>query len=216
MQNPEKRGVGRPRSTPESPYASVRRTLAMATYYTDPITAWISAALSNRRKHCKQTGKPCHLTFGEVSALLEQTNGVCPLTGIRFNLSRGRKKREYDSACLDLIDPKGEVTKDNCRVVSWRGKVEADRSRRAPPKEPIPRSTLDVLRQMRAKAVEITQLRAQLAHHQAACDTLGDTLNIATAGYITLQDQLADELHASPQWHDSGGHAAKPDTLADT
>lgn len=71
----------------------------------------------------RKSADGCTLTLGHVIAGIEK--GICPLTGIEFDLrtaERARSGRHTNphAPSLDRIDPRLGYTNENTRVVAWQ------------------------------------------------------------------------------------------------
>lgn len=71
-----------------------------------------SALVSSARCRSRSKGIPFNLTAEYVQGIIDQ--GVCQMTGIRFDLENGLA---WNSPSLDRIDTKKGYTKENVRVV---------------------------------------------------------------------------------------------------
>ena len=78
--------------------------------------------LEGARVRAKKNNLQCTLTLEELIDLYP-VDGECPVLNIPLFWGNGGKGNRNNSPSLDRIDPKGDYTKDNVCIISWRANM---------------------------------------------------------------------------------------------
>lgn len=86
----------------------------------------LSRLLQQARVRAKKFEVDCDLTLDELIAIFPE-DGKCPVLGLDLKWGCNGKANRWCSPSLDRVDPKGNYTKSNIRIISWRAnKIKSD------------------------------------------------------------------------------------------
>jgi hypothetical protein len=84
--------------------------------------------LQQARVRSKKRGLICDLTIKDLLSIFPE-NRLCPVLGIELYWGTNGKGDRKHSPSLDRLDPKGNYTKENVVIISWRAnEIKGDAS----------------------------------------------------------------------------------------